>query len=254
MEIGMNSDVSPKWIKQKMLTRWQLRDSGELESSIHRYRIGEYRECFHQIENELNESEDKKVYVIKLIQRNSVYKLPNFLVTSLKELAACRAKLDGMSLEAFMEIWYCENTLQKETVYGRILFSLNEMFPRIMTRNIEVVWGKSARMIEQYPNLECSFVAVETDGWDQRFRIIKVIQADKSKSEISEIIAVLLSRLGNYQDRIIKFGTFIKECGCSFLCIEVSLKKGRELTVIDWDSDNDMKVIRKVVQNRALME
>lgn len=247
-------DISPKWIKQKMLTKWGLRDSGELEASIHRYGIGNYRECLRQIEKELNEFEDLKVYVIKLIPRNSVYKLPNFLVTSLKELDTCKAKLDDMNLEAFMEIWYCENALQKETVYGRMLFSLNEIFPKIITRNIEVVWGKSARMIEQYPHLDCAFAVVETDGWDQCFRIIKVLQANKPKSEILEIIAVLLRLLGNYQDRIIKFGTFIKECGCSFLCIEFSLKKGEEFTIIDWDSDNDMKVIRKAVNNRMLME
>ena len=237
-----------------MLTRWHLRDSRELESSIHRYRIGEYRECLQQRENELNESENQKIYIIKIIQRNSVYKLPNFLVTSFKELAVCRAKLDGMSLRDFFEIWYCENTLQKETVYGRVLFPLDEIFPIIMTRNIEVIWGKSARMIEQYPHLECAFVAVETNGWDQRFRITKVIQADKSKSEIQETVAVLLRLLGNYQDRIIKFGTFLRECGCSSLCIEFSLEKGEDLTIIDWDSDNDMKVIQKVVQNRVFME
>lgn len=253
MDSMIGNDVSPKWIKQKMLTMWRLRESEELASSIHRYNIREYRECLKQIEVGLRVSEVHRIYVIKLIPYNSVYKLPNFLIENPEELKACRDKLRSINIESFMEIWYCENTLQEEKVYGRMLFSLDELFPRIMTRNIEVVWGISARMIEQYPDLTCTFAAVETNGWNQHFRIIKILQADKSKTEIQRVIAVLLKLLGNYQDRIIKFGTFIKECGCSSLCIEFSLEKGERFTIIDWDSDNDMKVICKIIQNKDFL-
>ncbi|MBS6921955.1 MAG: hypothetical protein KH186_00205 [Lachnospiraceae bacterium] len=244
--------IPPKWVKYKILTDWRLRDSEELESSIHRYHIRKYKECLWQIENELNISKYRAVYVIKLVCRDSVYKMPNFLVSNLEELESCRNKLNNINLESFVEIWYCKNIQMKEVIYGRVLFSLDEMFPRIITRNIEIVWGKSARMIEKYPDLECTFVTVETDGWDRHFRFIDLIQADKTKTEIQETIVLLLDLLGDYQDRIIEFGKFIQECDCFSLCIEFCLKNERDFTIIDWDSDNDMKVIGKMLETSIL--
>lgn len=87
---------------------------------------------------------------------------------------------------------------------------------------MEIAWGNSARIIERYPNLECAFAAVETNGWGKDFRIIDIIQADKSKTEIEETLVTLLDLLSNYQSRIINFGKFISEYGCSVLCIEFS--------------------------------
>ncbi len=240
--------VPPKWIKHKMLTIWDLRDENELKSTIHRYNIEEYEKCFQKMDDELRTSDGSSVYIIKLVYRNSVYKLPNFLIRSRKDLQTCRDKLKNAKEKQFTEIWYCKNITQKEMIYGRVLFSLDELFPRIATRNIEIVWGNSARMIEQYPNLECPFVAIETDGWGKNFRIIDTIQADKSKTEIQETLVMLLDLLSNYQSRIINFGKFISECGCSSLCIEFSYTTDGKFTIIDWDSNNDMKAINRISQ------
>lgn len=111
---------------------------------------------------------------------------------------------------------------------------------------MEIVWGNSARLIEQYPNLECAFASVEIDGWEKNFRIVDVIQADKSKAEIQEAVVMLLDLLIIYQRRIIDFGKFVNECGCSSLCIEFLCENDRKFTIIDWDCDNDMKVINRI--------
>lgn len=244
----IDSFVPPKWIKHKMLTFWDLRDENDLKSTIHRYNIEEYEKCLQKIDEELGALEGNSVYIIKLVYSNSVYKLPNFLIRGREDLLLCRDKLKSIVEKQFTEIWYCKNTTQKETIYGRMLFCLDELFPRTVKQKMEIVWGNSARMIEQYPNLECAFAAAEIDGWGRKFRIIDVIQADKSKTEIQEALVKLLDLLSNYQCRIINFGKFISECGCSALCIEFSYTNDGKFTIIDWDSDNDMKVINKISQ------
>lgn len=244
----INNFAPPKWIKHEILTVWNLRDKGELNSMIHRYCIDEYEKCLQKIDKELSISTGEYVYIIKLVYRNSVYKLPNFLIQNRQDIINCRDKIENIKEKQFVEIWYCKNVLQKETVYGRMLLSLDELFPRIVTRKMEIVWGNSARMIERYPNLEYAFATVETEGWRKEFRIIDVIQADKSKVEIQEMIVTLLDLISNYQERIINFGKFIKECGCSLLCIEFLYIKDEKFTIIDWDSDNDMKVISRISQ------
>lgn len=242
----MDNFVPPKWIKHKMLTFWDLRDENDLKSTIHRYSIEEYDKCLQKIDDELSTSNGSFVYIIKLVYKNSVYKLPNFLIQNREDLLTCRDKLKNVKEKQFIEIWYCKNIAQKEMIYGRVLFSLDQLFPRMVTRKMEIVWGNSARMIERYPNLECTFVAVETDGWGKNFRIIDVIQADKSKTEILETLVMLLDLLSNYQSRIISFGKFISECGCSSLCIEFSYTNDGKFAIIDWDSDNDMEVINRI--------
>lgn len=247
--INQTDDFVPlKWIKYEMLAIWDLRNENDLKSTIHRYNIEEYDRCIQNIDNELRVFDQKFVYIIKLIYRNSVYKLPNFLIRSRKDLMICRNKLKNVNQKKFVEIWYCKNIAQeqKEIIYGRMLFSLDELFPRIVTRKMEIVWGDSARLIEQYPNLECAFATVEINGWGKTFRIIDIIQADKSKREIRETLAMILELFSGYQNRIINFGKFINECGCSLLCIEFSYINNENFTIIDWDSDDDMKAINKI--------
>lgn len=248
----MDHFVPPKWIKHLMLTIWDLRNENDLKSTIHRYKIKEYEKCLQKIDEELSTSGGNSIYIIKLVYRNSVYKLPNFLIQSPEDILTCRNKLKNVKENQFIEIWYCKNLTQKEMIYGRVLFSLDELFPRIVTRKMEIVWGNSARMIERYPNLECAFVTVETDGWGKNFRIVDVIQADKSKTEIQETLVMLFDLLDNYQSRIINFGKFINECGCSALCIEFSYTKDGKFTIIDWDSDNDMRAINRISQGAGM--
>ena len=132
----MNSSAPPKWIKHKMLTFWNLRDENDLKSTIHRYNIEEYEKCLQKIAEELGTLEGNCVYIIKLVYRNSVYKLPNFLIQSREELLICRDKLKNIEGKQFTEIWYCKNTTKKETIYGRVLFFLDELFPRIIKRKM----------------------------------------------------------------------------------------------------------------------
>lgn len=245
--------IPPKWIKHKILTIWRLRDDKELNAAIHRYHISDYEKCLKKIDEELSTSAEKTVYIIKLVYRKSVYKLPNFMIRSREDIALCRDKLKNIKEKQFIEIWYCKNVLDREKVYGRMLFSLDELFPRIIIRRVEIVWGDSARMIERYPNLDCAFVTVEINGWGKKFRIIDMIQADKSKAEIQETLVALLDILSNYQSRIINFGEFVNECGCSSLCIEFSYTKEGKFTIIDWDSDNDMNVINKISHEQVLV-
>ena len=109
--------IPPKWIKHKILTIWNLRDDEELNATIHRYHISDYEECLKKIEKELSTSAEMVVYIIKLVYRKSVYKLPNFMIRSREDIALCRDKLKNIKEKQVIEIWYCKNVLDREKVY-----------------------------------------------------------------------------------------------------------------------------------------
>lgn len=61
-----------------------------------------------KIEKELSTSAEMVVYIIKLVYRKSVYKLPNFMIRSREDIALCRDKLKNIKEKQVIEIWYCK--------------------------------------------------------------------------------------------------------------------------------------------------
>lgn len=114
-----------------------------------------------------------------------------------------------------------------------------------MKRKVEIVWGNSARQMEQYPDLQGSFLTAEIDGWGNSYRIIDSISEGKTKIDLEETLRIVLINLSKFHRRIVDFGKFVNECGCTELCMEFLIVNDGEFTIIDWDSDNDMKVIKK---------
>lgn len=239
------SSIPPKWIKHKLLPVFGLRDEEDLKSTIHRYKISEYEKCLKTIENEFNNTDENIVYIIKLVYKKSVYKLPNFLIQNREDILKCKDRLKYINQNQFTEIWYCKNNMQNETIYGRVAISIDELFPRQVKRKVEIVWGNSARQMEQYPNLQGSFLTAEIDGWGNSYRIIDSISEGKTKIDLEETLRIVLINLSKFHRRIVDFGKFVNECGCTELCIEFLIVNDGEFTIIDWDSDNDMKVIKK---------
>ena len=62
--------------------------------------------------------------------------------------------------------------------------------------------------------------------------------------EIVSTVDIILGILPKYYNDIADFGMYLRENGCLYLCLEFSFLNPDNFSFIDWDSDNDEKILR----------
>ena len=117
------------------------------------------------------------------------------------------------------------------------------MFPSRCPIRYEMVWGTSARIIEQYPLIKNTFIALERDNWNTEPELDQLNNADMSSDEILDVSKKIISISSKYTSEIIDFASFVFSRGCNHLCLEFSYANGI-FGFIDWDSDDDMKILK----------
>lgn len=249
--IDQNSPM--KWIKHMVLCYFELRNREELQGTIRRFSISNCEKCLEEIREKLQKKENS-VYVVKMVYQSRFYKLPNYIISSEEELIQCKKKIQESSKGKFAQIWYCENKSSDIRAYGRVLLTLNEVSSTRSKRKIEIVWAKSARMLEQYPAISCPFIAITTRGWGMDYEIDDLMLGTKTKEEIIAEVDEILDRLPKYYRKIVELGDYLRENGCSYLCVEFSFLKSVEFSIIDWDSDNDEKVLKAFKKMQAAIK
>lgn len=234
------SSVPNKWLKYEVLDYFGLRNIEEVQTTIHRFWIDEIDICLQNIMNSIKN--EGGVYVIKLVYPERIYRLPNYLLLNLEDLNICKEELKTKNLQQYSEIWYCKNDINENLAFGRILFHLDELFPRIGRMQTEIVWGASARLIEKYPNLNVPFIALEKEGLLNEWYIQKAIYAgcnhDKLISEAFDIVR----KIPEYYLSIRNIGEWLYDCGCTCMSLEFSISYGK-FHFIDWDTDDDNCVV-----------
>lgn len=232
-----------KWRKYWLLVDWGLRKKQDLLSSIVRYRICDYQKCLEKILEAIQVEPSRYTYVVKLICLNKFYKMPNFLIAHEKDAEDAYLTLKAMDLSGFVEIWYCRNLTENfSTVFGRILISNGALFPQICPNRVELVWGSSARSIEKYPAMECSFIAIERKNWNSVPVISEMIPMGIDDCVLINRSKQIIDGLTLFKRQIMEFGEFLFSHGCQHLCLEFSHNNG-QLNFIDWDSDHDDYVL-----------
>lgn len=240
---GITQPVPVKWRKHMVLVEWGLREEENLLNSIHRYAIDDYQSCIEDIRKQMEKSPDENIYIIKLVPLKSYYQLPNLIMDSGKKIEEIYSELENKQLDKYLEIWYCRNKSQnKGTVFGRIFIGNSELYPFRCPMQIELVWGTSARMIERYPHINCSYVAVEKENWNSLPVIKEFIAKDINEDEILNASMEIVSEIGHFYNRIRDFGSYIFSKGCNYLSLEFNYCD-KKFNFIDWDSDDDDKIL-----------
>ena len=239
-----NNKTPVKWKKHLVLVEWGLRSIDNLLESIHRYPISDYQLCFEQINKELTSSRNcfELTFIIKLVYRYRYYKLPNIIISSKNDLVQAFQRMNEYDISAFSEIWYCKNKINENAVFGRMLLSNNPLFPIFVPIRYELVWGSSARIIEKFPDTNCPFVAIEKEKWNSPLNVTEISCIDSNKEKLLIMSEKIINKISLYSSEINDFATFVFSRGCSQLCIEFSFFDNK-LNFIDWDSDNDKKVL-----------
>lgn len=245
--IRLSSDPI-KWKKHLVLVDWQLREMENLTNTINRYLINDYAQCLKDIKTELNAVGEGYSFIIKLVYKESHFKLPNIVISSTDDLDNAKSLLASIDFSNFEEIWYCKNKTQsKETVFGRMLFDNSLLFPTRCAIHYEMVWGASARKIEQFPAINTPFISFDRENWNAVPKVDKIHGGGMNTDEMISKSMGIITEVSKYTAEIVDFASFAFACGCNHLCLEFSYID-KSLNFIDWDSDDDMKVLRTCKQ------
>lgn len=227
-----------------MLVSWNLREENELLGTLHCYPFSEYKNCLRDIKKDMLYSEKKYAYIVKFVYPYLSYKLPNYIIENVSDLLECKKKILNLSTSGFSEIWYCRNVNDDGNIWGRVRIDLNELFPRVVSQRIEMIWGKTARIIEHFPNIDGTFFFLEKTGWDLSYDIKESYCKGKMKREVFSDINSVLFQLQKYKSDIMEFCGFLKRCDCRCVTLEFVFKENK-LFILDWDSNNDEAAVKK---------
>ena len=233
-------NIPAKWVKYQFLVEWGLRDARELDSSIKRFKFNDYLKLLNSINNELENNPEHVAFIVKLIAKNTMFKLPNYSVSNESDLEALETEILKLSKERYYEIWYCRYDLTKQdSVFGRLCFDFEIPYKH----DIELVWDYTARGIEYYPYCKGDFISITRKDWTAENYIVNALKsADIMKSK--EDTETILKALAYSRKCILEFCSFLNSCGTKSLSIEFKFKDDK-LYFIDWDSDDDERIINK---------
>lgn len=233
-----------KWLKYDIMDYFGIRDISEVCTTIHRYLINDIEKCLYDVKEDMANNPGG-VYVVKLVYVERIYRLPNYFLVNLDDWEKCRADLAIREMQQFSEIWYCRNELTLDLAFGRILFCLDELFPRRGASQVEIVWGASARLIERYPKLDIPFITLTKNGIVNEWDIQGVLYAGRDHDDLMQDVESIITKIPRYYRQIRDVGKWLRDCGCTWMSLEFSRAAYDKIHFIDWDTDNDLYAVKK---------
>lgn len=233
-----------KWLKYDIMNYFGIRDIGEVCTTIHRYSINDIEKCLYDVKEDMVKKPEG-VYVIKLVYMKKIYHLPNYLLMNLSDWKKCKSELSIKTLQQFSEIWYCGNEHTPNLIFGRILFCLDDFFPRKGANQLEIVWGASARFIEKYPELDIPFITLTRNGIADEWTIQEILYANRGHDSLMKDVESITTKIPKYYHQICDIGEWLHDCGCTWMSLEFSGTIYDRLHFIDWDTDNDLFAVER---------
>ena len=199
-----------------------------------------------------NTGEDSNLYTISLVKNNQLHKLPNINVTTLEQLLTFYKRYKN-NTSGFDEIWYCKkqiNNSSSPSCVGRISFHTSDIIQDVSSEQIlEQVWNTTHRDIENFnENYSKSYVRAHRNGFGRRYIIDKMnIKSDVEKEQIVSQYITVVKEIEQKRDAIENFIDFLQQLDINEFSLEYLLEGGR-FSIIDWDSQDDLKVISSVIE------
>ncbi len=236
-------DDPVKWKKHLVLVDSGLREMTDLAQSIHRFSASNINEFTEHILASVKADAEEYCYIVKLVYKKEFHKLPNIVFMSSDSTDSIRERLMSLDMSQYAEVWYCKNAVSGQgKVFGRLMISGDELFPAVSPQLIELVWAGSARKIESFPMQDCPYVRLFKKTWNAEYAVETFVPHGHDSTLMQEDIDSINAWLASYYHKIKDFARDVFSCGCSSISIEFSYGGG-SFSFIDWDSDNDIKVI-----------
>lgn len=264
MEIQNKIDINApiKWKKHLILPLFGLRSFEELESEIHRYSACDVEKIVADILKDMQKAEERgesNLYIVSLISKNKLIKLPNVQIRDKDKLEEFRERYSASNPQ-YDELWFTKKQRTKDasSLVGRVSFR-NSDYKDDKKRSqgdeqcIEQVWNSSHRAIEGYnENSESVYLRASRERWQAPYKIEKIhvpngVQVDKKQivSQFGEVA----KRIELSREKIETFAEHLKGLGIDEFSLEYMLENRRFL-FIDWDTNDDERVIRSMIRDK----
>jgi hypothetical protein len=234
-----------KWNKQQILMDFHIRDKTSFEKNVKVFKKSQKKELIDFIiEQKHRYCGCKELYfILILVPVEHRYKLKNIKI---KDEITVNHFYEMLNMErSYSEIWVCTNWSKlEESISGRFCIDMSKGYENQI---IEIVKGDAPRVIEkiEYYKKDKSENQIEyyiysRNRWGMRYKEL----VNQNKSELiddgnREICRAVESK----REVIDQFYTFLEKIGILSLSLEFRFQNGK-LEFIDWDTENDKKVIR----------
>ena len=246
----MGQVIPNKWKKHLVLVEFGLKKREDLENEIHRYPAFHVNTLIEDIKQELKQNPDSGMYIISSIPSRDCFKLPNSCISSFEDLESFKTTLDEHFYDKFTEVWYCKKPFENghDVITGRISFDNRIGLNSIKySHSIEQVWNCSHREIEKFnKNSNVIYLRAFREGWGRRYHIDALnVPSKKDKEKVINGFIQMVKGVESYKEKIEEFENYLEKLGIDELCLEYMLSQ-KGFSFIDWDTDNDKKVIDSV--------
>lgn len=225
----------------------------DLENEIHRYQYENIHILVKDIYKDIiRNKEEKSIYTISLVNNEQLHKLPNVNIVNLNELEEFYKRY--FSNKQFQEIWYCKKQTKMKQAFsiGRISINTSQQMNDIMQGQIiEQVWNTNHRSIEKYTqNNKIAYLRASRICWGTRYSIDKIQEPQSTEINKQQMIAEFIENVKEIEkskENIEEMAKYLNKLNINQFSLEY-LKEGNKFMFIDWDSQNDLKVINKLIK------
>ena len=244
-------DVPIKWKKNLLLVEYGFIEYENLLSEIHRYSFLRIADLCIDIKNELINDikiNEKAFYIVKLVNNNQYYKLPNYRIYKLDDIESFKSFIIK-SVYHIDELWYCRTLYfgidsESYSVSGRLLFAHEE---GKQAQIIEQTWNNSPRIIDEYNNsIDVIFTRATRPSWGCRYILNHLNipnNSNNGKDNILMQFQITIKEIERIREKIEVFENYLNNFEYNNFNIEYKNINGK-LSIIDWDTPNDSLVLR----------
>lgn len=239
---------SYKWNKQQILMDFNIRDMASFEENVKIFNKNEKKEVNDFIvEQKYRYCNCSELYfVLILVPIEHRYKLKNIVIKG--EIATNQIYDLLMKDYLYSEIWVCTNLLKiEESFSGR--FCINSL-KGANSHILEIIKDDTPRLIEK---IECyqkkkdenqvEYYLYSRDYWGMRYNEY----SEWSGGMCDEYIQICKA-IESKRERIEQFYSYLEEIGIINLSLDFRYRN-RKLEFIDWDTENDKRVIAYLIGN-----
>lgn len=233
-----------KWNKQQILMDFHMRDITSFEENVKVFKKSQKKDAIDFVVEQKNRYYGCKdlYFILILVPIEHRYKLKNIII---EDEINENYTYEMLQMDSYYsEIWVCTNWKKSEgSISGRFCIDMSKGYENQI---LEIVKGEAPRVIEkiEYCNSEKSenkiaYYIYARHYWGMRYKeLVNQNKGGLIDSENSEICRELEKR----REVIEQFETWFAKIGILSLSLEFRFQN-RKLEFIDWDTENDKKVI-----------
>jgi hypothetical protein len=242
-------NVPLKWLKHELLVHIGLRDIRELRNEIYRFDMSieglllARKMC---VDLFYGSNKEPILIVLKIIFPEQTMDLPNYRITSEKQIRKIFEVIELTYFDTVDELWLCKSniSLSKSNFGGRISFRLDRKF---VNDELEMVWFTSPRMIDEHRSMGFPYLKASKSPGCLSFSVESIyiperFGKEQFESQVIDDYRSVLLELYNLREQINAFIEIL--CGSSVteLVLEFKMDAGH-FKIIDWDTDIEARAL-----------